>query len=286
MLEPEPEIVPTSRRAWLRRAAAATCAAVGAGAAYPLLEAKWCGIRRLRLAVPDLPPAFHGRTLVFLADLHHGPFTPLSYIRRVVAQVNAIRPDLIALGGDYVSGRPYIAPCIAELAGLRARWGTVAVLGNHDHWNGTSRCRAALDAAGITRLDNTGVWIEHAGDRLRIGGVGDLWTDRQDLAAALGSAREGDAVIVLSHNPDFVEEIDDPRVGLVLSGHTHGGQVVLPGFEVHWAPTRFGAKYLRGLCQGPVAPVFVTSGVGTTGPPVRLFCPPEIVAITLAPGPV
>ncbi len=275
-------IDPVPRRVFLKRAALGACGLLGAGSVYPLVEAKWCRVHRVRLALPRLPRAFEGRRFVFLADIHHGPYTPSSYVRQVVAQVNALRPDLILLGGDYVSvdGR-YIAEGTAALAALRARWGTVAVLGNHDHWQGRTRSRAALDAAGITRLDNTGVWLSYGGDRLRVGGVGDLWTDRQNLSAALGNATDADAALVLSHNPDFVESIHDPRVGLVLSGHTHGGQVIVPGLDVSWAPTRFGPKYLKGLCQGPVAPVFVTTGVGTSGPPLRLFCPPEIVAFTL-----
>jgi predicted MPP superfamily phosphohydrolase len=114
--------------------------------------------------------------------------------------------------------------------------------------------------------------------------VGDLWEDAQDLASALGSATVRDAVILLSHNPDFVEGLTDRRVGLVLSGHTHGGQAVLPGYGAPWAPTRYGPKYLRGLVQGPVSRVYVTRGVGTVGPPARFFCRPEIVAITLAQG--
>ena len=117
--------------------------------------------------------------------------------------------------------------------------------------------------------------------RLRICGVGDLWTDRQDLKTALGDATPGDAVLLLSHNPDFVETIRDRRVGLVLSGHTHGGQIVLPGYGAPVVPSRYGQKYLYGLVQGPCCQVFVTRGVGTVTPPVRFLCRPEIVLITL-----
>ena len=117
--------------------------------------------------------------------------------------------------------------------------------------------------------------------RLRICGVGDLWTDRQNLPAALGDATERDAVILLSHNPDFAETLEDRRVGLILSGHTHGGQVVLPGFGAPIVPSRYGQKYLHGLVQGPRSQVFISRGVGTVTPPIRFFCRPEIVLITL-----
>ena len=130
-------------------------------------------------------------------------------------------------------------------------------------------------------MNNTGIWLERGRERLRIYGIGDLWTDRQDLASALGDATDRDAVILLSHNPDFAEEIKDPRVGLVLSGHTHGGQIVLPAIGAPIVPSRYGQKYLYGLVKGPSCQVFVTRGVGTSTPPVRFLCRPEVVLITL-----
>jgi predicted MPP superfamily phosphohydrolase len=206
----------------------------------------------------------------------------LEYVRHVVATMNALKPHLIALGGDYVQANPrFAAPCIAELGRLQAPAGRFAVLGNHDHVQGARACLEALETAGIAEVNNRGVWIERAGARLRICGVDDLWRGQQDLAAALGRASRDDAVVLLSHNPDFVESIEDERVGLVLSGHTHGGQIVVPGMHPRWAPTRYGAKYLEGLCQGPVAQVYVTRGAGTTGLPIRFRCRPEVVCITL-----
>jgi predicted MPP superfamily phosphohydrolase len=111
--------------------------------------------------------------------------------------------------------------------------------------------------------------------------VGDYWRDVQDLDAALGNTRRDEAALLLSHNPDYVEKIHDPRVGLVLSGHTHGGQVRLPFIGAPVVPSRFGQKYVEGLVRGPVAQVFVTRGVGTISPPVRFNCPPEVALLTL-----
>jgi uncharacterized protein len=133
----------------------------------------------------------------------------------------------------------------------------------------------------LADLNNRGVWIERGGKRLRICGVGDLWTDYQDLEKALGDATEHDAVLLLSHNPDSVETIRDRRVGLVLSGHIHGGQIVVPGYGAPVMPSRYGQKYLCGLVQGLACSVFVTRGVGTITPPVRFLCRPEVVLITL-----
>jgi len=281
--EPKERARLTRRRFWKRAGASlGALAPLAAGASYPVLEAKWIRVERRFITLPNLPSRFRGSTLAFLADLHHGPFVPLSYIRRVVDLTNGLKPDLIVLCGDYVSKSPrYIAPVWGELKRLEARSGRFAVLGNHDHWESAWLSRNEMDRAGVELLDNRGAWVRRGDSRLRICGVGDLWTDRQDISAALGEAHEDDAVILLSHNPDYAEYLDDPRVGLMLSGHTHGGQVVLPGYGAPVVPSRFGSKYLGGLVQGPRCPVLVSRGIGTSGPPVRLFCRPEIILVTL-----
>jgi predicted MPP superfamily phosphohydrolase len=280
------------RRKLLKRTALAALGSLVAGGVYPFLEAKWCRVVRQTIALPNLPPPFRGIKVALLADVHHGPFVPLAYIRHVVAMSNALKPDVVALAGDYVHRHhSYIAPGIEELGKLEAVLGRFAVRGNHDNrsyrdddvglHNYRPLSRAALAEANLPDLNNTGVWLERGGARLRICGVGDLWTDYQNLDAALGDAGADDAVLLLSHNPDFVETIRDPRVGLVLSGHTHGGQVVVPGRGAPVVPSRYGQKYLSGLVQGPCCRVFVTRGVGTVTPPVRFLCRPEVVLITL-----
>jgi predicted MPP superfamily phosphohydrolase len=201
---------------------------------------------------------------------------------------NALKPDIVALAGDYVHRHEsYITPGIDELGKLKAVIGRFAVQGNHDNRNYHGvrpfqpLSQAALSEANFTEVDNTGVWIERKGYRLRICGVGDLWTDHQDLHAAPADTTDNDATILLSHNPDFVETIRDKRVGLVLSGHTHGGQVIVPGFGAPVVPSRYGQKYLSGLIQGPCCRVFVTRGAGTIAPPVRFLCRLDVVLITL-----
>jgi uncharacterized protein len=272
----------TNRRRFLKRAGAIALGAVTAGGTYPFLEAKWCRVAEHTIVLPNLPTAFRGTRVALLTDIHHGPFVPLVYIRHVVELTNSLKPDLVLLGGDYVSrSSRYIWPCIETLAGLEARLGRFAVLGNHDHWESAPASNRALARANITQTDNTGFWVEQDGARLRICGVGDLWCDRQFPAPALGNATDADAVIMLSHNPDFAERLHDRRVGLILSGHTHGGQVVVPGYGAPIVPSQFGQKYLHGLVQGPACQVFVSRGVGTVSPPVRFFCPPEVVLLTL-----
>ncbi len=269
-----------TRRQFVKRAVVAS---VVLGGAYPFLEAKWCRLTRRTVAIPHLPAAFDGTTVAYLADVHHGPFVPRAYVRSVVAMTNSLNPDLILLGGDYCHhGTRFVPPVHEDLSLLRARLGRFAVLGNHDQWDGLEASIAGLADAKIPLLRNSGAWVEKGGSRLRIAGVGDLWTDRVDVPSAIGAAAtDRDAVILLSHNPDVAEHANDPRIGLILSGHTHGGQVVVPGYGAPIVPSAFGQKYLHGLVQAPHCQVYVSRGVGTVTPPVRLFCRPEVVWITL-----
>jgi uncharacterized protein len=268
-----------NRRRWIKRAAIGS---VLLGGVYPFLEAKWCRLKQRTVRLSNLPRPFEGTTIAFLSDVHHGPFVPRGYVRSIVAMTNALKPDIIALGGDYCHDGPrYIAPVHEDLSGLKAPMGRFAVLGNHDHKDGYKESVQGLEAAGIPLLRNKGVWVEKGLARLRIGGVGDLWCDTQNVDRAVGDATADDAVILLSHNPDVAETLDDRRVGLMLSGHTHGGQVVLPFFGAPRVPSAYGQKYLHGLVRAPSCDVFVSRGVGTISPPVRLFCRPEIVLLTL-----
>jgi predicted MPP superfamily phosphohydrolase len=268
-----------NRRKFLKRVAIGS---VVAGGVYPLLEAKWCRVNRVTVGIPHLPAPFEGTTVAVLTDVHHGPFVPRWYVRDVVAMTNSLKPDLVALVGDYChDGTRYIAPALEDLGKLQGRLGRFAALGNHDHWDGFFESVAGLEEAKIPLLRNSGTWLEKGSARLRICGVGDLWTDRVDVGEALGDATEQDAVIMLSHNPDVAETNRDPRVGLMLSGHTHGGQVVVPFYGAPRVPSRYGQKYLNGLVQAPHCQVFISRGVGTVTPPVRLLCPPEVVFLTL-----
>jgi predicted MPP superfamily phosphohydrolase len=138
--------------------------------------------------------------------------------------------------------------------------------------------------ARIAEITNTGYWFMLHGKRLRVAGVDDLWEGTQDLNSALFDARTDDACILLSHNPDYVETLADARVGLVLSGHTHGGQVVLPGPYAPFIPSKYGTKYLHGLVKTDFTQVYVSRGLATVGPPIRIGAPPEISLLTLVPA--
>ncbi len=248
------------------------------------------------IVVPRLPAAFDGLRVALIADTHHGAWAPASYLRGVVRLANAAKPDIVALGGDYLTHRfkrsrrrdvftaadlARVRASIQVLAGLRAPLGVHAVLGNHDHWESPLGARSEIAALGYNDLTNAGVWFERGDARLRFCGVDDLWEGRPNPVEALGDARPNDCVVLLAHNPEFAETLIDPRLSLILSGHTHGGQVVLPGVGALILPLQISRRYASGLVHGPICPVFVTRGVGTIFPPVRFNCPAEVPILVL-----
>lgn len=284
------------RRVFLRRAAGWTAAGgLGLLGGYSLLlEPRWPRVRRLRLPLADLPPALDGLRVAHMTDLHLGRYNSAAYLESVVRRCNDLAPDLVLLTGDFVHGSPRFIPRVAAIvARLAPRLGTLAVLGNHDHWEGAAACRRALRRAGAHLVDNARRWVGRDGlsHRARPGclcvaGVGDLWEDRTDLDAALFGVDPRTPRLLLSHNPDFAETAtarrSPHRVDLMLSGHTHGGQVRLPGGRSLISPSRHGTKYDQGFVDGPRFRVFVSTGVGTTILPVRLLVRPEIVLFRLA----
>lgn len=271
-----------NRRIFLKAAMGSFAPCVTAGAAYGLFESGWLQITRHSLPLPHLPPSFEGTTVAFLTDIHHGPFTSLDYVHSVIRTTLALQPDLIVLGGDYsLKDAKYIRPCFDALAALKAPLGVFGVLGNHDYWHGLAETREGFEAAGIGELTNRGLWLERGSGRVWLAGVDDLWMGKVDVRAALGATREDDAVLLLSHNPDVAEKMRDTRVGLMLSGHTHGGQVVFPSGDAPFVPSHYGQKYLKGYVQAPHTKVYVSRGLGTTSAPFRVGSRPELTLITL-----
>jgi len=289
---------PPGRRAFLRRGLGwGAAGGVGLLGGYALfLEPRWPAIRRHALPLRDLPPALVGLVVVHLTDLHLGRYNSAAYLRGVVRRCNALEPDLVLLTGDYVHGSPRYIPRVADvIGGLRARLGVCGVLGNHDHWEGAAASRRELGRVGVRLLDNRRVWVDRTGVHhaarpgvLCVAGVGDLWEDRTDLDAALGGVDPRTPRLLLSHNPDLAElaraRESGHRIDLMLSGHTHGGQVRLPFGGSLISPSRHGSKYDRGFVDGPRFRVFVSAGIGTTILPVRLLVRPEIVLFRLARG--
>lgn len=272
------------RRRFLKCVAGSAAATATLGGGYSLLESGWFHAVESRVEVGGLPAAFKGVRIAFLSDMHHGPWTGLKYIEQTVAAANALKPDLCVLGGDYCHNGPqFIDPCIDALGDLHAPLGTVSVLGNHDIWNGPRRTRRAMDRKKIQCLVNDGMWLERGGQKLFIAGVDDFVQSFPDLDEALDKLPAGENCILLSHNPDMVDETrHEPRVKLMLSGHTHGGQINFPLLGAPIIPSSTGGKYVQGLYELPHTKLFVSRGLGTVTPPIRFNCRPEINLIELA----
>ena len=285
-----------SRRRLLRVTRSAVVGGAVAGLGYSVVWApRHFVVRRRTLSLPGLPPSLDGLRIVQLTDVHLGPWISEGYVHRIVSAANALAPDLVVLTGDYVLHSPaYVAPVAGILSGLRAKVGLVGVLGNHDWREGGPAAKQALASAGVRLVDNARLFV-NAARRLApeledphglcVAGVGDLWTDRQFYDRALGGVPASVPRLLLSHNPDVAEErafvASGFRVDLMLSGHTHGGQVYVPGMGTPVVPSMYGQKYASGLVQGPACPVFVSCGLGTAMLPVRMGVPPEIVAFEL-----
>lgn len=261
--------------------------------AYGFAETYRIEIKEYAFGDPDLPAAFDGTRIVLVTDVHRGPFFSQDRVRSLVEMVTALEPDLVVLGGDYVFlGTKYAASCFAELGKLEAPLGRFAVLGNHDYGDyekgeeGPALVIQAIRDAGITLLRDQGAWIERDGGRIRIGGVSDYSVDKPDARSVLEGTDRSDFVLLVSHSPDYAEKLPEDTVDLVLSGHTHGGQVTFFGLWAPYVPSDYGQKYRTGLVSTSPGEdstvVIVSNGIGTsTIPPVRLLARPQIVVITL-----
>jgi len=224
----EDTVVPAPRRPHCWRWLVALLVLCAGLLVWLFVEPRAVTVAEYRIASPDVPAAFDGTRIVFLSDIHHGPFLGTGRVHSLVDRVNAMKPSIVVLGGDYVHrAAKYIEPCFKELARLRATYGVYGVLGNHDHWESARRTREAMMAAGITLLDNRGVWISDDNARVRLCGVGDVWEDEQLIDPALGGADEDDFTVLVSHNPDYYAELI--RLGGATRAATGGEQTAGAG---------------------------------------------------------
>jgi predicted MPP superfamily phosphohydrolase len=242
------------------------------------------------IAIRNLPDAFRNFRIAQLSDIHLDEYSEPAFVARVVARVNALRPDLVLLTGDYITygalGRSFALAAMEQCAGILQGIQCpqrFAVMGNHDSVLGAPTVGPILSAVGIPLLVNQHVPIERGGSRLWLCGIHDPVTHLPDLHAAIPAQPDG-PVLLMSHGPDFADTVvAHPRghlVDLMLSGHSHGGQVRMPILGAIFTPT--GArKYIEGLYRFDHLQLYVNRGIGTIGIPVRLNCPPEITLFTL-----
>lgn len=274
-----------SRRRWLGLAALSlflsalgVVAGVHNAGADPL-------VRRATLIEADWPADTPPMRLVLMTDTHvAGPDNPPARLERIVRQVNALRPDLILVAGDFHSGkrtatRLYSArEQTAPLRLARARLGTIAVLGNHDYWHDARAVIAGLRAANVTILRNNAV----RRGPIIIGGVDDVVTRHAHPAATIAAMAvlgEGPRIL-LTHSPDIVPDLSTP-VDLVLAGHTHCGQIAFPLIGALSYSSHYGARFACGDMTDRGQRVIVSAGIGTSVLPMRFGAPPDIWLITI-----
>jgi predicted MPP superfamily phosphohydrolase len=245
------------------------------------------------IAITNLPSPFHGYRIAQISDIHLDEFTEPFFLERVVRHVNALAPDLVLLTGDFVThgaftfaaGRHMAHRCAEILSTLTPPL-RYAVLGNHDVAVSAPLVIDALASHGIPVLVNQHIAIERGGDRLWLCGAEDPGTSHPDLNLTI-PARPGAPVILMAHEPDYADDVVQhprgPLVDLMLSGHSHGGQIRLPFVGALVLPP-MGMKYVEGHFRFNQMQLYVNRGIGTVGLPFRLNCPPEITILTLQPA--
>ena len=237
-------------------------------------------IERQEILLRRLPKSLDGLRIVHLSDLHYGPLVNPQHLERAVAAANELQPDLIALTGDYISqDRIYAEPCAEVVGKLRARHGVYAVLGNHDHWTDATLIADLFRAEGIRVLINEGSRMDLSGGTFWLAGVDDTMVGLEDLPLALAGSSTDEFKLLLAHNPVILRRAARAGVDLVLSGHTHGGQVSWRSEKGRSGRPR--RRMLRGLGRRGDTQIYVTRGLGTVVLPIRYGCPPEISVIEL-----
>ena len=268
-----------SRRDVLKYLGGAAIGAAAGGAAHGFLfERHHLELTRSSFPVSGLPEALRGLRLGVLTDIHRSQSVPHETVAKAVDMLMAEQPDLIVLGGDYVSWRDrrYIHPAADALAPLAAPHGVIAILGNHDD---DREVPAALASKGFTVLKDARTRLVIRGEPIDFAGVR-YWTNKvTDIAHVLRGALP--LTILLAHTPRRLFEAQQLAVPAMISGHTHGGQIVLP-----WLGPIAAREFpvVAGLAQRSGTTIFVSRGVGTIYVPIRINCPPEVAVLTLEPS--
>jgi predicted MPP superfamily phosphohydrolase len=247
-----------------------------------LAEANSLIVEHIAIDLKRLPREFDGFRIVQLSDIHHSPYTSLKHIERAFEIANELRPDIIALTGDYISHDDKFIPGVVEAMGkLRARHGVYAVMGNHDHWTDGILISDMMKNEGIRVLNNEGFRFEFNGASIWLAGVDDLLAGLTDLPAALKGSHKREMKLLLAHNPSIIKMAEPCGVDLMLSGHTHGGQIRLRETKESILFPRRRKRLASGLYHEGNTQIYITRGIGTVVLPVRYGCPPEVSVIEL-----
>jgi predicted MPP superfamily phosphohydrolase len=295
-----------TRRTFLKRLLWSSALAAAGGLAYStLIEPRFAHVRRIPVVIQGLPTAFNGLTIAHLTDLHRSRAVTSEYLSDCIATANALAPDLMVFTGDYLTAGHHLSDryphigrlvqflfketsppaemvhdCALCMSQSRAKFGVFASLGNHDNWYNGDAVAKTIESVGIPVLRNASQTIRINGEPLAIVGLGDFWTDGVDVVRAFRKV-DTPFSLVLMHNPDSFEDWWQKGSHLILAGHTHGGQVVIPFYGPPHVPSEYGQKYAHGLFVRGETHMYVNRGLGVIAPPVRFNCPPEIALLQL-----
>ena len=272
-----------TRREFLRWAVAAAAVGVGVPSVYGNLVEVWAyEVTETVIRIKDLPEGFEGFRIAQVSDVHHSRLVPIEEVRRVVQLANGARADMVALTGDYTTDlTKYIEPCAEVLGELKAPEGVWAVLGNHDYRTDGALTRAALRRQGIEVLTNQNTELRRGADVLQLAGADDWGWGKADFARAVRGLEKSKPTLMLSHEPMALDVPETRGVSLILSGHTHGGQICLPFIGSPAAYVWKHLKYLRGRYESEGTQLYVSRGTGVIGVPIRLGARPEVAIIRL-----
>lgn len=254
----------------------------GAGVYSTFVEPHWLELKKVAVRLPRLPSSFNGFTILQLSDMHHGKYVPMSYLEECLKRASKIKPDAVALTGDFVSQRASdVFPCMEIIKTLKAKHGVFAIPGNHDYWTNISTVRNSFIKADIPFFINQHTVIRRGGEKILFGGLDDLWGGHPNFYKTFPSRTENAAKILMMHNPDLFEASIPFPVDFIMAGHTHGGQVSLPLFGPPVVPSNFGSKYASGFFKNALSSMYVNRGLGVIFPPIRFRVRPEITLFTL-----
>ena len=238
-------------------------------------------VAEYEVKLPGWPKEFSGLSIVQISDVHFGKFIHKDYLGMMVSEAKKLKPDLFALTGDFISFKKDVPVIEGLLKGFRAPLGVYGLLGNHDHWADGPAMRRALEHDGIHVLQNEVVYLKRKGKTLALMGVDDKWVGEKNDEPLLKA--RGDARILLAHQPDHLYLAHQTRAHLQLSGHCHGGQVCFPLIGPLIVPSNEGRKYAGGFHREKNTVIHIHHGIGCY-PPLRTYCPPEIVKLVLKPA--
>ena len=250
------------------------------------IEPRLIVVRKIKIDTGQGLNGGQGLRIAVMSDFHYPRASSSALVRRAIAKSNRFNPDIAVILGDFFARSRFDPKTLPEdvgevFGGINSQMGIFGVLGNHDHSFGAEAIRDRMECdTKIRIIDNFAIPLRLEGKTVYLVGVGDLWSKDADYKRAVQTVPEDASIILLSHNPDVIETIKDPRILIQFSGHTHGGQIRLPFIGALRVPSKFGNKYCKGLIKTGNHLLYVNSGICSMKH-IRFLCPPEVTWVKI-----